>query len=89
MHSRARLKSMRLRNPADERLQNTQAPEAFILFSDFFSYIVPLFLHKRAAEIAQKRSPDAAQKQKGHSYTFIHIHIHKSAAEIIVVAVPR
>ena len=77
MHSRARLKSMRLRNPADERLQNTQAPEAFILFSDFFSYIVPLFIRAGTQTYAR-----AHPLVRTHTHTCKRIHTLKSAAVI-------
>ena len=48
-------------------------------------------IHKRAAEITEKRplNADEEQQQKGHSYTVIHISIHKSVAKINKIAVPR
>ena len=46
-------------------------------------------VHKRAAEITEKWSPNAddEKQQKEHNCTVTHIH--KSAAEIYLIAIPR
>ena len=73
---RARMKSIRLRNPDDERLQNTHTHththKHTHTQAHTYTHTHAVHTHKRAAEITEKRQPDAYDEQQENrdKYTY-------------------